>query len=44
VDIIKLDLIEIAWDGVDRTDVAHDKDQWKALVNTVLNLNMCRYG
>jgi hypothetical protein len=33
-----MDLREIEWDGVDWIDIAHDKDQWRALVNTVMNL------
>jgi hypothetical protein len=24
--------------GVDRTDLAQDRDKWRALVNTVMNL------
>jgi hypothetical protein len=32
------DLREIGWDGVDWIDRAQDRDQWRALVNTVLNL------
>jgi hypothetical protein len=28
------------WDGVDWIDMAQDRDQWKALVNTVLNLRV----
>jgi hypothetical protein len=35
---IKMDLREIGWDGVDWIDMAQDRDQWRALVNTVLNL------
>jgi hypothetical protein len=38
VDNIKTDLREIGWDGVDWIDMAQDRDQWRALVNTVLNL------
>jgi hypothetical protein len=38
VDNIKMDLREIGWDGVDWIDMAQDGDQWRALVNTVLNL------
>jgi hypothetical protein len=38
VDNIKTDLREIGWDGVDWIDMAKDRDQWRALVNTVLNL------
>jgi hypothetical protein len=40
VDNIKMDLREIGWDGVDGTDLAQDRDQWRALVNTVLNLRV----
>jgi hypothetical protein len=40
VDNIKMDLREIGWDGVDRIDMAHDRDQWRALVNTVLNFGV----
>jgi hypothetical protein len=38
VDNIKMALREIGWDGVDWMDMAQDRDQWRALVNTVLNL------
>jgi hypothetical protein len=38
VDNIKMDLREIGWDGVELIDMAQDRDQWRALVNTVLNL------
>jgi hypothetical protein len=37
VDNIKMDLIEIGWDGMDWIDLAQDRDQWRALVNTVMN-------
>jgi hypothetical protein len=40
VDNIKMDLSEIGWDGVDWINMAQDRDQWKALVNTVLNLRV----
>jgi hypothetical protein len=40
VDNIKLDLREIGWDGVDLFDRAQDRDQWKALMNMVLNLQV----
>jgi hypothetical protein len=32
-----MDLREIKWDGVDQIDMTQDRDQWRALVNTVLN-------
>jgi hypothetical protein len=38
VDNIKMDLRDIGWDGVDWIDMAEDRDQWRALVRTVMNL------
>jgi hypothetical protein len=32
-----MDLREREWDGVDWVDLAQDRDQWRALVNTVMN-------
>jgi hypothetical protein len=40
VDNIVRDLRETGWDGVDWIDMAEDGDQWRALVNTVLNLRV----
>jgi hypothetical protein len=40
VDNIKMDLREIGLDGEDWIDMALDRDQWRALVNTVLNLRV----
>jgi hypothetical protein len=40
VDNIKIDLREIAWDGVDWIDMAQDREQWRALVNMVLKLRV----
>jgi hypothetical protein len=40
VDNIKIYLREIGWDGVYWIDVAQDRDQWRALVNTVMNLRV----
>jgi hypothetical protein len=31
-------LREIGWDGMDWIDLAQGRDQWKALMNTVMNL------
>jgi hypothetical protein len=35
---IKIDLREIGWGGMDWFDLAQDGDQWRDLVNTVMNL------
>jgi hypothetical protein len=40
VDNIQMDLREIGWDGVDWMDMVQDREQWRALVNTVLNLRV----
>jgi hypothetical protein len=40
VDNIKIDLGEIGWDGVDWIDLAQNRDKWRALVNTVMNLRV----
>jgi hypothetical protein len=40
VDTIKMDLRQIGWDGVDWIELAQDRDQWKAVVNTVKNLRV----
>jgi hypothetical protein len=38
VDNIKMDLRKIEWDDGDWIDLAEDRDQWRALVNAVINL------
>jgi hypothetical protein len=38
VDNIKMDLREIGRGGLDWIDLVQDRDQWRALVNTVMNL------
>jgi hypothetical protein len=40
VDNTKVDLREIGWDGMDWIDLAKDRDQWRALVNAVMNLRV----
>jgi hypothetical protein len=40
MDNIKMHFREIGWDGVDLIDMFQERDQWRALVNTVLNLRV----
>jgi hypothetical protein len=39
-DNIRMDLRKIEWGGMDWIDLAQDRDQWRALVNTVINLRV----
>jgi hypothetical protein len=39
-DNIRMDLGEIGWGRMDWIDLAEDRDQWRALVNTVINLRV----
>jgi hypothetical protein len=39
-DNIKIDLGEIGFGDVDWTHLAQDRDRWRALVNTVMNLRV----
>jgi hypothetical protein len=40
VDNIKMDLIEIEFGDLDWIGVAQDRDSWRALVNSVMNLQV----
>jgi hypothetical protein len=40
VDSMKMDLGETGQDCMDWIDLAQDRDQWRALVNTVMNLQV----
>jgi hypothetical protein len=37
---IKMNLREIGWNGMYWIDLAEDRDQWRALVNAVMNLRV----
>jgi hypothetical protein len=39
-DNIQIDVREIGCGGVDWINLAQDRDQWKALMNTVMNLRL----
>jgi hypothetical protein len=39
-DNIRMDLREIGWGGMDWTDLAQDRDQWRTLMNMVINLRV----
>jgi hypothetical protein len=38
VDNIRIDLVEVGWGDVDWIGLAKDRNRWRALVNSVLNL------
>jgi hypothetical protein len=40
VDNTKMDLGEMGWEGMDWIDLAQDSDQWWALVNTEMNIEV----
>jgi hypothetical protein len=40
LDSIKMDLVEVAWGDVDWIGLAQDRDRWRVLVNSVLNLRV----
>jgi hypothetical protein len=37
-DNVKMDVRKIEWGGMEWIDLAQDQDQWRALVNMVMNL------
>jgi hypothetical protein len=37
---IRMDLGETGWEGVDWMHLAQDRDQWRARMNTVMNLRV----
>jgi hypothetical protein len=40
VDNTKMNLVEIGWDGVDWIGVAQNRENWRGLVNAVMNLRV----
>jgi hypothetical protein len=40
VDNIQMDLREIGWEGGEGIDLAQARDQWRALVKAVMNLQV----
>jgi hypothetical protein len=40
VDNIKMDLKEIGWDGINWIDLTQNRDQCRALMNTIMNLRV----
>jgi hypothetical protein len=40
LDKTKIDLREMGWGGVDWIDLAPDRDQWRPLVNMVMNFRV----
>jgi hypothetical protein len=40
VDNIKINFRGLGWVDMDWTDLAQDRDQWRVLVNTVMNLRV----
>jgi hypothetical protein len=37
---VKMDLREVGWGRMDWIDMTQDRDQWKALVNTVMKVRV----
>jgi hypothetical protein len=40
VDNIRMDLVEVGWSDVDWIGLAQDRNKWRAVVNSVLNLRV----
>jgi hypothetical protein len=40
LDNIRMDLVEVGWSDVDWVGLAQNRDRWRALVNSVLNLRV----
>jgi hypothetical protein len=42
-DNTKMDFREIGWGGMDWIQLARDRDQWRVLLNTVMNLRVPQF-
>jgi hypothetical protein len=40
VDNIRMDIVKVRWGDVDWIDLAQDRNRWRGLVNSVLNLRV----
>jgi hypothetical protein len=40
LDNIRMNLVEVGWGNVDWIGLTQDKDMWRSLVNSVLNLRV----
>jgi hypothetical protein len=40
VDNFKMGLREIGWGGIERIYLAQDRNQWRSIVNTLMNLRV----
>jgi hypothetical protein len=40
LDNIRMDLVDVGWGDVDWIGLAQDRDMWRALVNSVLNIRI----
>jgi hypothetical protein len=40
LDNVRIDLVEVEWGDVDWIGLVQDRDRWRALVNSVLNLRV----
>jgi predicted small integral membrane protein len=40
IDKLRMDLVEVGWGDVDWIGLVQDRNRWRALVNSVLNLRV----
>jgi hypothetical protein len=40
-EFVYIALLTVGWGGIDRIDLAQDREQWRALVNMVMSLLKC---